>query len=189
MKVQERISFLKNFINDVNVASLTPSSQFSVKRLCRKMDWSKPKVVVEYGPGSGVFSRYILQHLHPDSKLILIETNDEFVAELKAIGDSRVEVHQESAENVVQVLRESGEECADYVISGIPFSYLNKEQKNKILGDTYRILKPGGKFLTYQFLFAVRKLLRREFDEVNDDFELLNMPPLFMFEAIKHNAA
>lgn len=51
----DTITYLKNFVRDRNVASITPTSAIGVKKVCSKIDFHKPSVIVEYGPGTGVF--------------------------------------------------------------------------------------------------------------------------------------
>ncbi len=68
----DTIVYLKNMFRDKQVASFTPTSIFGIKKVCDKIDFNKRNVIVEYGPGTGVFTRYLLDNLTPDSKLILI---------------------------------------------------------------------------------------------------------------------
>ncbi|MEX2397190.1 MAG: rRNA adenine N-6-methyltransferase family protein, partial [Balneolales bacterium] len=101
-------NYLRTFIKDKNVASVTPTSERVVKSVCEPIDFSKDLVIVEYGPGNGVFTHYLLEHMSPGSKIILIETNEDFVTTLKKIKDNRVSVHLDSAENVSEILGKSG---------------------------------------------------------------------------------
>lgn len=185
INIKTRIKFLKNFFNDVKVASITPSSGFSVKRLAKKIDFSQRIVIVEYGPGSGVYSKHFLEKMGSDSKLILIETNNDFVEQLRKTDDQRLSVFLDSAENVHKILEQCGEPHADYIITGLPFSYFSKEEKQAIVQNSYDSLKPGGKLLAYQFNYGVKESIKPHFDELKKDFEPFNLPPLFMFEALK----
>jgi len=179
------IDYIKNFIKDKDVASITPSSSFLVKRVCQKVDFTEPRVIVEYGPGTGVFSEYLLQYLKPGSKLILIEKNEGFVEILEELAeDPRVLLYQESAENVVDVLRDAGETEADYVLSGIPFSFLNDTTRTELLHRTRDILGPAGRFLVYQNYNHMEKPLREHFDHVTKEYEILNIPPMYAYEAM-----
>ncbi len=179
------IDYIKNFIRDKDVASITPSSSFLVKRVCKKIDYSEPRVIVEYGPGTGVFSEYLLQHLKPGSKLILIEKNEGFVEILEEMAeDPRVLLYQDSAENVADILKDAGEDVADYVLSGIPFSFLSDEVRTELIRETRRVLGPDGRFLVYQNYNHMEKPLREHFDHVTKEYELLNIPPMYAYEAM-----
>lgn len=175
--------FLKECLKDRNVASIAPSSLATVKKVCDKIDFNKKSVIVEYGPGTGVFTRYLLEKMNSESKLILIETNEYFASLLRKINDPRVFVFNDSAENIQDILSKCNEDSVDYVISGIPFSYFDEEVKNKIIKNTRNILSEKGKFLVYVCLNGIKKPLKQHFRSVKTDFELLNIPPLVIFEA------
>jgi phospholipid N-methyltransferase len=182
--------YIMNFLRDKNVASITPTSSVGVKRVCSKIDFNRKNLIVEYGPGTGVFSKYLLQNMGEASRLILIERNRNFSSILKEkFQDPRATIVLESAENVLETLRSCQEAAADYIISGIPFSFLDPELKHKILYNTHRALKKGGKFLVYQTCFQTNNHLKvhlqRYFPKVNSKYELVNIPPLRIYEAIK----
>ena len=181
------LSYIKNFIKDRDVAAITPSSSFLVKRVCRWVDFSRPNVIIEYGPGTGVFTEYLVDEMTADSRLILIEGNESFVDKLSArFGhDERVEVHHDRAENVERIVHGAGEEAADYVISGIPFSFLGDDVKHELIQCTREILTDDGKFLVYQNYNHMEKPLRRHFNHVHKEYEIFNIPPMFAYQAAK----
>ncbi|WP_179862183.1 class I SAM-dependent methyltransferase [Longibacter salinarum] len=181
------LAYIKNFIRDRDVAAITPSSKFLVKRVCKWIDFDTPRRIVEYGPGTGVFSKYLLEHMHEDSELIMIEGNASFVESLRAFSepDPRAVVVHDRAENVRKILDDRGLEYADYVLSGIPFSFLDDDVKHQLISRTKDVLKDDGKFLVYQNYNHMEKPLRRHFDTVKREYELLNVPPMFAYEALK----
>lgn len=178
-----KIKFFKGFLSDKHVASVIPSSSFTVKKICNKINFKKKNVIVEYGPGNGVFSKFILKKMNPQSKLILIERNKDFVLMLNKIKDPRIFIFNDSAEKVKIILEKCNEKKSDYIISGIPFSLLGKKKKKEIIKNTKDVLNKKGKFLVYQFSGHVKKYLKQYFKVVNFDFEILNIPPLLIFEA------
>ncbi len=182
--------YIMNFIRDKNVASITPTSSVGVKKVCSKINFNQNNLIVEYGPGTGVFSKYLLGHMGGDSRLILIERNRNFNSFLKKkLKDPRVVLVHDSCENVLEALRSLKESEADYIISGIPFSFLDHDLKHRILYNTHRALKKGGKFLVYQTCFQtnnhLKVHLKRYFPQVHSKYELVNIPPLRIYEAIK----
>jgi len=186
----DTLIYIMNFIKDRNVASITPTSAVGVKKVCNKIDFSQNSLIVEYGPGTGVFSKYLLRQMGEDSRLILIERNRNFNSLLKRnLKDPRVVLVHDSCENVLETLRACKESEADYIISGIPFSFLDSDLKHRILYNTHRALKKGGKFLVYQTCFQTNNHLKvhlqQYFPVVNSKYELANIPPLRTYEAIK----
>lgn len=186
----DTIVYLKNMLRDKQVASFTPTSIFGIKKVCDKIDFTKRNVIIEFGPGTGVFTRYLLDNLSADSKLILIERNPDFIKILKNdFRDPRLTIYHESAENVVELLAHSKDIQADYIISGIPFSFLPHELRNVIVKKSYNSLRPGGKFLAYQTFFQMDRYLKDYldiyFDKVHTEFCFRNAPPMRLFEAVK----
>jgi phospholipid N-methyltransferase len=182
--------YMKNFIRDRYVASITPTSPFGVKSVCSKIDFAQSKVIVEYGAGTGVFTQYLLRNMKTDSQLIVIERNKNFDSILKRnFNDPRVAILNDSAENVLEALKDRQVEEVDYIISGIPFLWLDKDLKHKILCNTHKALKSGGKFLAYQTIFQTSKDLRvyleRYFRRVRVNYEFVNIPPMCIYESIK----
>jgi len=68
------VLFFKRFLQrPFQIASIVPSSKALVERVARKMDFSQPRVIAEYGPGEGVHSREIARRMSSDSHLLLFE--------------------------------------------------------------------------------------------------------------------
>lgn len=184
------VNYVKCFLRDKNVASITPTSPFGVKRVCRRIDFSKAKLIVEYGPGTGVFSEYLLKRLNQSAHLVLIERNpDMFKCLKKKFTDKRVHLYNDSAENVGSLVNGQLNRKPDYVISGIPFSYLPDTIRQDIVRQTHQVLGENGTFLAYQTFYQkddhLYVHLENFFRQVRSGFELLNIPPMRIYEATK----
>ncbi len=175
----------KKFLKDKNVASIAASSKYTVERVCSLIDFKKHHIFIEYGPGTGAFTEYILKNMSKKSKLIVIETNKDFCSTLEKIVDPRLKIFNAGAENVINILKKLNYNHADYVISGIPFSLIEKDLKMKIIKNTFEILPKGGKFLLYQISKNVKKYLENYFENIESHYVIRNIPPQFIFEAIK----
>jgi phospholipid N-methyltransferase len=171
--------FARNFIKHPKMlGSVIPSSRYLIRQMLSRVDWQRARLIVEYGPGVGSFTTEILARMHPDARLVVFETNDEFVQFLRAsIKDPRLTVVHDSAAEVGAVLQRLGHEWADYVLSGIPFSTMPEELRLSILDATQNALRPEGLFLVYQFSGSVHADLKRVFASVESGFEALNVPP------------
>lgn len=178
-------SFLKLFLKDHNIGAVAVSSPMVVACVCSKIDFSQDIVIVEYGPGTGVFTKFLLAHLTPQSKLIAIDMNPDCVSLIKQLNDPRLFVFHDSAENIKPILAKCGLDKADYVLSGIPFSFIPPDLKSRIVEDTWQTLVPGGKFLVYQYSYHMMKFLKRCFSKIHRDLTVWNLPPTFIMEAIK----
>ena len=175
--------FARNFFKHPKMlGSMIPSSRFLINRLLRQVNWTTARVFVEYGPGVGVFTTEILRRMHPDAKLVVFETNTDFVDFLRrAESDPRLHVVGGSAEQVGAVLEQLGLGPADYIISGIPYSTMPPTVRTTILETSRAWLKPQGAFLVYQFSRSSLPFLQRVFKRVDLDFEPLNILPATLY--------
>jgi phospholipid N-methyltransferase len=170
----QALLFFRSFLKHPGMVGwLIPSSRFVVDGVLKNVDWNSAKVIVEYGPGLGTFTSRILERMRPDARLIVFEINPEFISFLKqSFSDSRLVLQERSA---------------DYVISGIPFRPISHQLRKSIVDKTHAILRPGGKFLVYQFSGAVLPYLRGSFDRVSCGRELLNLVPTRLFCCERRN--
>ncbi len=158
-----------------------PSSKALVKRVARKMDFSEPRVIAEYGPGEGVHSREIARRMPPGSKLLLFELDPAFSRDLQRqfANDPRVHVINGDAARLPEELGRRGIEKCDYILSGIPFSILEIKKKRALLEKTYEALTDGGSFIIYQVTNELRQHAKL-FDRADSEYFLQNIPPMFI---------
>ena len=175
--------FVRNFIkHPAMVASIVPSSERTIKRMLKPVDWANTKVFVEYGPGVGTFCQAVLDRLEPDAEYIAIDPNEEFVAHLRnKFRDSRFTLIQGSAEDVRQILKDRGHDHADYILSGLPFTTLPAGVGDSIARETEAALRPGGAFLVYQFRPKVRTFFAPYFEKIDFEVEWWNVPPAMLW--------
>jgi phospholipid N-methyltransferase len=179
--------FLKGFLkHPVMVGSIIPSSDTLITHMLKPVDWANTRLFVEYGPGVGTFCQHILKRLPADAVYIAIDTNPDFIAYLsETILDTRFRPVLGSAADVEQIVRDSGFEHADYVLSGLPFSTLPAGVGPAIAKATADVLRPGGAFLVYQFRAKVRDFIAPHFKNIDQAMEYWNVPPCCLFWAWK----
>ena len=186
-KVMRRLGpwgvFIEGFLeHPVMVGSIIPSSRYTIARMLGPVRWDECKLFVEYGPGVGTFCRPVLERLPRDGQLIVIDTNPRYIDYLKAtITDSRFSPVLGSAAEVEAIVRAHGHEYADYVLSGLPFSTLPDGVGPAIAAATWRVLRPGGAFLVYQFSARARAFMARHFTHIDSGFEWRNVLPCKLF--------
>jgi phosphatidylethanolamine/phosphatidyl-N-methylethanolamine N-methyltransferase len=177
---------LKRFLQRPRqIAYIVPSSLVLRKKVSSHMDLTRPRVVVEFGPGEGCHARHLLKVLPAGSRIVLIELDEIFLPGLRKQFDRhpQVSIHHDDAARVVDVLRSEGLEYCDYIVSGIPFSLMPQPQKSHILQQTLEALRPEphSALITYQ----VSKELDEEghcahFGRRVHEFCLANIPPMWI---------
>lgn len=183
--MKETLTYFRSFITDKDVASITPSSKYCIRKLSQFIDFSSTRILIEYGAGTGIFTKHFLHNLGPDARLFAFETNKIFFEKLQEIDDPRLHLFHESVENMMELLPPDVIGSADHIISGIPFSFFEWDMKLRILNNTLQALKPGGSFLAYQTPGHLSKPLNEVFGGFNSSFCWRNIPPYFIYEAIK----
>jgi phospholipid N-methyltransferase len=172
------------------LGSIVPSSRFLVNQVLQPVDWARARVIVEYGPGVGTFTGKILQRMHRDAHLVVIETNQEFVGFLRSsLQDSRLHVEHGSAADVQSILQRLGLPLADYIISGIPLGSMPDPLQTRIVANSRAALAPGGGFLVYQFTSRALPVLQRIFGDVRRSVERRNIPPAKLFMCANESRA
>ena len=133
-----------------STGAFAPSSKALAEIVTECAGLDHAGVIVEYGPGTGVFTRAIERKMNPKALFIALEVNEEFV---KATQKSckRVHVYHDGAQNTAKYLKQHGVDCCDTIISGLPWSRFSDKLQDEILEATYDVLCPGGKFITFAY--------------------------------------
>jgi phospholipid N-methyltransferase len=174
--------FFKRFLKrPFQIASIVPSSKAMVERVANKMDFSRRRVIAEYGPGEGVHSREIARRMTADSHLLLFELDGALARDLarQFADDPRVHVIHGDAATLPNELRRRGFPECDYILSGIPFSILQIEKKRALLQKTYDALAQNGAFIIYQVTNELKQHATL-FEHGESEYFLQNIPPMFI---------
>lgn len=183
----EKRSFIRNFWKDKKmVGSMTPSSRFLAKKMLEPIDFKQAKVLVELGPGTGVFTRKIVSHMHEDAILLVFELNDAFMAMLhKEFKDPRVILIHDSAEKIGYYLEKHGLAKADAIISSLPLANFPESLKNNILKESHRVLEDKASYVQFQYSLNAKNEIKRYFKNVHISFTPANFPPAFVYACKK----
>ena len=74
-------------------AAVAPSSRFLAQAMVEPLPMAEARLIVEFGPGTGVMTRRLLAAARSDAKLLAFEINPRFVDYLREeITDPRLEI-------------------------------------------------------------------------------------------------
>lgn len=151
--------------------------------MVQPINFDTAKVIVEYGPGTGSFTKELIARRNEKTTLIIIEQNDTFYERLKKKLSNQDNIHliHDSAENVEKYLGKYGFRYADYIISGLPFSSLPKQISSNILEATQIAIGKNGQFITFQYSLVKKKLFEKFFEIIKCPRVMRNLPPAFVF--------
>jgi phospholipid N-methyltransferase len=184
--LSERLQFFASFLRSPRqVGSITPSSRFLAEAMVRSVQWDKAQVVVELGAGTGVFTRLIDERKRANTHVFVFEQDRKLRDRLQEkFSDFHI---QANAVDLLDVLNQRGIMAGevDVIISGLPFAAFPSTLRNMILDRVYQALKPGGKFITFQYSLQMKKQLEQRFQKVTISFVPLNLPPALVYTCVK----
>jgi phospholipid N-methyltransferase len=197
-------AFLREFLRDpAATASVVPSSPALARRMLSGLDLSACRTIVEFGPGTGVFTQEVLGRLPRGwlrsqggrGTFIAVEFNGR-LAETVRGEHPEIDVEHDDAANVEAICRRHGVAPGgvDLVISGLGFAALPEGVTTRILEATSRVLRPGGSFRTFTYHVSLikkqawhfRSEARRLFSSVEVSRGVwANLPPAFVYMCTK----
>jgi phospholipid N-methyltransferase len=180
-------SFFKTYLEQKNqVGSWFPSWPLLVNNMCRKIDFETADVIVEYGPGNGVFTKKLLKLAKPNTKLIVFELNEDFYNILKhKFNDPRMILLNQGAETLPEVLKLHNIKEVDAILSSLPLAMIPEEIKTTILDNSHNSLKKSGVFLQYQYSLNAKKDIEKRYGKLKVNLIPLNVPPAFVYKGVK----
>lgn len=189
------LSFMKEVIRaNKSTGAIAPSGKQLAEAVTDMARVHESNVIVEYGPGTGVFTQAILAKKRPDAYFIALEVNEEFV---RVTRDRCPGVHviHDCAQNSRKYLTEAGFDSCDTIVSGLPWTRFDDSLQDEILEATFDVLRPGGRFVTFAYAvspyvpsgrkFFKRKLVARFGNVRRSEYIWKNFPPCVVFIAEK----
>lgn len=174
--------FLREFLRrPAEVASMVPSTRWLERQIVRAAAPQHATTAVELGPGTGGTTRGLLAAMPASARLLSVEVNEPFVASLRGIEDDRLLPHCGSATDLEAILAEHGLDQPQLIVSGIPFSKLDRRLGAAIIDAVNRVLAPGGVFVAYQLSRRVEHLTRPVMGAPEATLVWRSIPPIRVF--------
>jgi phosphatidylethanolamine/phosphatidyl-N-methylethanolamine N-methyltransferase len=133
----------------LRVASVVPSGRSLGRLITQDLDGSCGSVL-ELGPGTGVFTRAILERGVAEQDIVLVEMGSEFVGMLSRRFPRATLFEADAA----QLRNLDIEGPVGAVVSGLPLLSMSTAEVAAILSGSFKHLARGGSF--YQFTYGPR---------------------------------
>lgn len=172
------------------IGAIAPSSRRLADKMIAPIDFNNARVIVEYGPGCGVFTRHVLSQIDRDRTIFFGLELNERMNRLASEKTPDATIFQDSAAAVRKYLQQYGVEHADAIISGLPWASFPESLQDEILSETVSGLPEGGIFTTFAYLHGLilpsgirfRKKLQQHFSEVKTSPVVWgNLPPALVY--------
>ncbi len=175
--------FLREYLSAPDtIGAIAPSSRHLAASMTDFIDFDKARCIVEYGAGTGVFTREVAAGKRRDTTYIVIEQNEHLYEILRKQfhGMPGMVLIHGDAGNVCSFLREQGFEHADYIISGLPFTSLPRQVSHRILSQTQKAIGIEGIFTTFQYTL-LRKAFLEQYFHIQEIVRVWrNLPPAYV---------
>jgi len=169
------------------VATIFPSSPALTHCIADRNCIRNAKCIVELGPGTGDTTAALLQHASPDSQVLAIELESEFIPALQSIADPRLAVQLGDAMDLEQFVNQHRFAAPDVIVSGIPFSAVPPATAHAIMANIARALPDNGVLIAYQLRSHVEQYARPFFDLQQVQTVWMNLPPLRVYQWTKRS--
>ena len=185
MSLNDTMHLLRAWLRDPrSVGALAPSGPALARLMTAHVDHAHGPVI-ELGPGTGVFTRALLERGLPGHRLVLVET-DAVLASTLAQRYPHARVLRMDAARLGRSSSLFGDERASAVISGLPLLSIPANKVGAIVEGVFeRQLQDGGAL--YQFTYglrcpvprALRHRLGLEAERIGGAW--LNLPPAWVW--------
>lgn len=132
------------------IGSIWPSSPALARAMVRDAALSPDDRVVEVGAGTGPMTRELAAHPGP---LFALEPEPTLAAAARRAAPT-VEVVEDVAESMPQLIAARGWPHTDALVSSLPFAAWEEDRQNRVLDAFTEVLGPGGRLVTFTYLLS-----------------------------------
>ncbi len=186
--------FFKEFLrNPAGIGAIVPSSQALAQEIISQASINKAKVIVEFGCGTGVFTKKIISAIDVRTTFLAFEYNHQ-LAEALAKELPLLRLYNQSAAELPKVMEGLKIKKVDCIISGLPWATFSDELQDELLNAAYTNMRRGGRFVTFAYLQGLLLPGGIKFAEkINKRFRTVtksriiwnNIPPAFVYKCVK----
>jgi phosphatidylethanolamine/phosphatidyl-N-methylethanolamine N-methyltransferase len=191
---ENKILFLREFFRTPHkIGAIAPSGTALARQIVRIARVADSSVIVEYGAGTGSFTKEILKRKRRDASFLAIESNPCMVEILRQRFPD-LTVLQNCVEETPRLLQQFRLVHADCIVSGLPWSSFSGDLQDRLLGATLQALRPGGTFATFAYPHGLllpgglrfRKKIKELFESVSISRVIWNnLPPAIIYQCTK----
>ena len=173
----------------LQLGAIFPSSSTLSSLMVRHIKADTHGRILELGPGTGPFTRALLEKGVPEENLVLLEQSPDFTTLLRN-SFPKATVICADAKDVVAILRPLGIEQFDEIVSGVPLNAMGGQLRRIICGEAFKLLRLGGSFAQVSYLprcsIPNNIIATHSAKKIYCGVAMRNIPPGFVWRAEKH---
>jgi phosphatidylethanolamine/phosphatidyl-N-methylethanolamine N-methyltransferase len=170
----------------LGIGAIAPSSRALARAMVAALAPRPGETVVELGPGTGVFTRALLEAGVEPERLFPIEFDPEFARHLRT-AFPRIQVIEGDARELGDMLRGRGLSGTPKLLSGLPLRSMPDAVRGAIGHAMGKALLPGGRLVQFTY-FAAPPLPEKAAAGLGVErlgLILRNFPPAFVWRYTK----
>jgi phosphatidylethanolamine/phosphatidyl-N-methylethanolamine N-methyltransferase len=181
------LKFVQAFIREpFTVGSFWPSSSALSRALVGGCEFKPGDTVVELGPGTGNFTKLLLERLQGRGRMVALELSATNLSVLRK-RFAPCEIIHDSAENLARYVEARSARC---VVSGLAWGNMLPALQDRIFDAMLESLAPQGQFVAFGYIHAkwfptsrrFRRRLLENFRRVEaTPIVWRNLPPAFVY--------
>lgn len=179
--LKEKLSFWIKFLkNPKENASIVPSSKYLSKAMIDWIDFSKIHTIVELWPWTWVFTKEIIKKAKKNTKIILIETEKNYVDLLKKKFKNIVIIENDSAENLNKIIIKHKIDKIDLIVSWLPYTIPKNVLDNILLSIWWHV----SSWTTFRFFTYIPPVMKKYYKCLpikRKKFVMRNFPPAWIY--------
>lgn len=187
------LSFFKAFVKQpTTIGAFAPSSKALAKEILKHWPEKEGDLIVEYGPGTGAFSKVLHEKLDGQTSIAL-EIMEDFIPKLQTKYKGTEFIHS-SADELGKALKKRKLQKPKLIISGLPWAVFPDDLQDSILRETFKHLADDGTFSTFAYFHALKMPAAKKFyQKIQDTFGRVekskitwkNLPPAIVYHCKK----
>jgi len=152
--MHDTLEFIRALITSpARTGAVAPSSAVLAREMVRDLALRGDDGVLEFGPGTGPFTRALRILMPERSNYLGIERNAAFVKLLQQRYPD-MQVVEGSAEQAPTLARQAGVPPVKAIICGLPFASLPPRAQDGVIAALDQVMTPGCTFRTFQYVHA-----------------------------------
>ena len=175
--------------NPRHIGAIASSTKVFSRTIVSDIGIESASVILEYGPGTGVFTRQIVAAKRSDAIFAAIERNAMLATRFRREFPD-VPLYEGSAEEAPDIVGDLGADKVDCIVCGLPWAAFDDGLQDRLLQATLDVLREGGKFVTFAYLQGLLMRSGKRFKQkLNANFSRVtrsrvvwwNLPPAFVY--------
>src|SRR3954463_9642350 len=134
----------------LGIGAIAPSSRALARAMVEALAPAPGDTVVELGPGTGVFTRALLERVIEREKLVLIESDEAFAEHLER-GFPGIEVIRGDARELPRLLASRSIGQVTRLLSGLPLRSMPENVRREIAAAMTAALSSGGRLVQFTY--------------------------------------